>query len=62
MSDKSAPIPILVSIPHASSKVPEEVAEYMALSDEELLGYKSASLKCFRAARIVVGLSEGIFG
>lgn len=39
MSDESSLVPVLVSIPHASSKVPEEVAEYMALSEEELLGY-----------------------
>ncbi len=31
--------PILVSIPHAGSEVPEEVADHVALSDQELLGY-----------------------
>ncbi len=31
--------PILVSIPHSSSAVPEEVAPNIALSAEELLGY-----------------------
>ena len=31
--------PILISIPHASSAVPEEVVDKIALSAEELLGY-----------------------
>jgi N-formylglutamate deformylase len=31
--------PILVSIPHASSRVPEEVADMVALAPGELLGY-----------------------
>jgi len=31
--------PILVSIPHASSRVPEEVADYVELKPEEFLGY-----------------------
>ena len=34
-----SPRPILVSIPHASSAVPEEVADKIALTAEELLGY-----------------------
>ncbi|MDP7069287.1 MAG: N-formylglutamate amidohydrolase [Candidatus Peribacteraceae bacterium] len=38
MASKS-PRPILVSIPHASSAVPEEVADKIALTAEELLGY-----------------------
>ncbi|MDP6561608.1 MAG: N-formylglutamate amidohydrolase, partial [Candidatus Peribacteraceae bacterium] len=35
----SSPRPILVSIPHASSAIPEEVVDQIALSAEELLGY-----------------------
>ena len=31
--------PFLVSIPHASPRVPPEVKDLVALSDEELLGY-----------------------
>ena len=31
--------PILVSIPHASNKIPEEVKDYIQLSEEDLLGY-----------------------
>ena len=34
-----SPRPILVSIPHSSSAVPEEVVDKIALSAEELLGY-----------------------
>lgn len=38
----SSPIvqrPILISIPHASTKVPDEVKDIVALSQKELLGY-----------------------
>lgn len=35
----SAPRPILISIPHASSSIPEEVADKVALTSEEILGY-----------------------
>ncbi len=35
----SSPRPILVSIPHASSAIPKEVADKIALTAEELLGY-----------------------
>ncbi len=31
--------PLLISIPHAGSEVPEEVADIISLSDQELLGY-----------------------
>ncbi|MBM3231144.1 N-formylglutamate amidohydrolase [Candidatus Peregrinibacteria bacterium] len=39
MSARSALRPILLSIPHASPTVPEEVAEIVALSPKQLLGY-----------------------
>lgn len=39
MRAEDAVIPILVSIPHAGSEVPEEVAGDLLLTHEELLGY-----------------------
>ncbi|MBU2213074.1 N-formylglutamate amidohydrolase, partial [Patescibacteria group bacterium] len=39
MSSESSLRPILVSIPHASNKIPEEVKEYVKLTEDELLGY-----------------------
>jgi len=39
MSASSEFRPILVSIPHASNTIPEEVKDYIELSEDDLLGY-----------------------
>jgi N-formylglutamate deformylase len=39
MSSEHKPRPLLVSIPHAGSEIPEEVASAVALSQHDLLGY-----------------------
>ncbi len=39
MQEESPVRPILVSIPHASNRIPEEVKDFVALSEEELKGY-----------------------
>lgn len=39
MENESELKPLLVSIPHAGSEVPEEVADIISLSDQDLLGY-----------------------
>ncbi|MFA7682054.1 MAG: N-formylglutamate amidohydrolase [Candidatus Peribacteraceae bacterium] len=39
MPSDSSIRPILVSIPHSSNKVPEEVADLVQLSEDEILGY-----------------------
>jgi len=39
MENEGEPRPILVSIPHAGSEIPEEVANDLLLTSKELLGY-----------------------
>jgi N-formylglutamate deformylase len=39
MPNERKPRPILVSIPHAGSEIPEEVATAVALTQQDLLGY-----------------------
>lgn len=39
MSSASAPRPILVSIPHASARIPEEVQDKVALTEKDLMKY-----------------------
>jgi len=39
MAEEREPRPVLVSIPHASSRIPDEVKDYIALSEVDLKGY-----------------------